>query len=113
MNDEQICSFYLRAKEANLTFEKINETLKQFATNFICFNVVRDREVNVVESILDVDDKLEGISNELSGIRNALERIAASLENHGTLTLELKSDPSDGPFESQEPEESEGFADMA
>ena len=98
MNDEQICGFYLRAKEANLTLEKINETLKQFATNFICFHVDRGREVNVVESLLFVDDKLEGISNELSGIRNALERIADSLENHGTLTLELKCDPSDGPF---------------
>ena len=91
----------------------INETLKHFATNFICYNVVRDREVNVVESILDVEDKFERIDNELSGIRNALERIADSLENHGTLTLELKSDPSDGPFCSQEPEEPEGFADMA
>ena len=113
MNDEQICDFYLRAKEANLTFEKINETLKQFASNFIYYNVVRDREVNVVESVLDVDDKLEGISNELSSIRHALNRIADSLENHGTLTLELKSDPSDGPFCSQKPEEPEGFADMA
>lgn len=97
----------------NETLNSINETLKHFAANFICFNVVRNREVNVVESILDVDDKLEGISNELSGIRNSLERIADSLENHGTLTLELKSDPSDGPFCSQEPEEPEGFADMA
>ena len=110
MNDEQICGFYLRAKEANLTLEKINETLKVFATNFICFDVVRTREVNVVESILDVgnaleaiDDKicetndkveetnehLETIGNYLSGIRNALNRIADSLENHGTLTLKV------------------------
>jgi len=123
MNDEQICGFYLRAKEANLTLEKINETLKQFATNFVCFHVDREREVNVVESLLDVentlkaiDDKicetndkieetnehLETIGNYLSGIRHALNRIADSLENHGTLTLELKSDPSDGPFCSSE-----------
>lgn len=68
----------------------INETLKLLATNFICFNVVRDREVNVVESILDVDDKLEGISSELSGIRNALERIADSIETKGALGVSFK-----------------------
>ena len=117
MNDEQLCGFYLRAKEANLTLEKINETLKQFATNFVCFNVVRNREVNVVESVLDVDDKLEGISNELSGIRKALNRIADAIETKDALGVSFKVercfDPSDGPFESQEPEEPEGFADMA
>ena len=90
MTDEQICGFYLRAKDANLTFEKINETLKLFATNFICYNVVRDREVNVVESILDVDDKLEGISNELSGIRHALERIADAIETKDALGVSFK-----------------------
>ena len=117
MNDEQICGFYLRAKEANLTLEKINETLKHFATNFLCFSVDRAREVNVVESILDVEDKLEGISNELSGIRNALERIADAVETKDALGVSFKVercfDPSDGPFCSQEPEEPEGFADMA
>lgn len=116
MNDEQLCDFYLRAKEANLTLEKINETLKQFATNFICFDVVRNREVNVVESLLNVDDKLEIISNELSGIRNALERIADAVETKDALGVSFKVercfDPSDGPFCSQEPEEPEGFADM-
>ena len=117
MNDEQICGFYLRAKEANLTLEKINETLKHFATNFLCFSVDRAREVNVVESILDVEDKLEGISNELSGIRNALNRIADAIETKDALGVSFKVercfDPSDGPFCSQEPEEPEGFADMA
>lgn len=99
------------------TLNEINETLKHFATNFICFDVVRKREVNVVESLLFVDDKLEGISNELSGIRNALERIADSIETKDALGVSFKVercfDPSDGPFESQEPEEPEGFADMA
>ena len=116
MNDEQLCGFYLRAKEANLTLEKINETLKHFATNFLCFNVVRNREVNVVESLIGVEDKLEElecIDRKLCAIWTQLERIANALENHGTLTLELKSDPSDGPFCSQESEEPEGFADMA
>ena len=112
MDKEQLCGFYLRAKEANLSLEKIAEAIKLHATNFICFDVVRGREVNVVESLLDSKEKLNWIYSELSGIRNALERIADSLENHGTLTLELKSDPSDGQFCSQNPEESEGFADM-
>ena len=95
----------------------INDTLKYFASDFICYNVVRDREVNVVESILDVEDKLEVISNELSGIRNALERIADAVETKDALGVSFKVercfDPSDGPFCSQEPEEPEGFADMA
>ena len=94
----------------------INDTLKYFASDFICYNVVRDREVNVVESLLDVEDKLEGISNELSGIRNALERIADSIETKDALGVSFKVercfDPSDGPFESQESEDPEGFADM-
>ena len=96
---------------------EINDTLKYFASDFICYNVVRDREVNVVESILDVEDKLEVISNELSGIRNALERIADAVETKDALGVSFKVercfDPSDGPFCSQEPEEPEGFADMA
>lgn len=95
----------------------INETLKQFATNFVCFNVDRGREENVVESLLGVEDKLEGISNELSRIRHALNRIADLLETKDALGVSFKVercfDPSDGPFCSQEPEEPEGFADMA
>lgn len=112
MNDEQICDFYLRAKEANLTFEKIAEAIKLHATNFICFDVVRNREVNVVESILDSKEKLNWIYNELSGIRNALERIADSLENHGTLTLKVERcfDPSDDEEDDDDENDDDGWA---
>ena len=121
----------------NETLNAINETLKLLATNFICFSVDRGREVNVVESLLDVennleaiDDKicetndkveetnghLETIGNYLSGIRNALNRIADAIETKDALGVSFKVercfDPSDGPFCSQEPEEPEGFADM-
>lgn len=98
------------------TLNAINETLKQFATNFICFHVDRVREVNVVESILDVEGKLEAISRNLSGIRKSLERIADAIEKKDSLGVSFKIencfDPFDGPFESQEPEEPEGFADI-
>jgi hypothetical protein len=86
------------------TLNSINETLKQFAANFICFHVDRGREVNAVESILfventlkTIDDKigeLECIDRKLCAIWTQLERIAKTLENPGTLTLELKSEPS-------------------
>lgn len=83
----------------NETLNAINETLKHFATNFLCFSVDRAREVNVVESLLDVEDKLEIISNELPGIRNALERIADAIEMKDALGVSFKVercfDPSD------------------
>lgn len=127
MNDEQLCDFYLRAKEANLTLEKINDTLKQFAANFICFHVDRAREVNVVESLLFVENKLEALADKieelecidrkLCAIWTQLNRIADAIETKDALGVSFKVercfDPSDGPFESQEPEEPEGFADMA
>lgn len=98
------------------TLNAINETLNRFSSNFICFHVNRAREVNVVESILDVEGKLEAISRDLSRIRNALERIANAVENKDALSASFKVercfDPSDGPFVSQEPEEPEGFADI-
>ena len=80
----------------NETLNSINETLNRLASYFVCFHVDKGREANVVTSLLDVENKLELIHNECSGIRNVLERIADSLENHGTLSLELKSDPTDG-----------------
>lgn len=98
------------------TLNAINETLNRFSSNFICFHVNRAREVNVVESILDVEGKLEAISRDLSGIRKSLERIADTVEKKDALGVSFKVDrcfdPSDGPFVSQDPEESEGFADI-
>lgn len=108
------------------TLNAINETLKLLATNFICFHVDRGREVNVVESILFVDDKLEALADKieelecidrkLCAIWTQLNRIADAIETKNAFGVSFKGerrfDPSDGPFESQEPEEPEGFADM-
>ena len=109
MNDEQLCDFYLRAKEANLTLEKIANSLESVTDDGL--------PTGIVNPLLDVANALEAIEKSLSKIATSLDRIATTYSDAekkwGNLTsLTIKTDPSDGPFSSQEPEEPEGFADI-
>lgn len=117
MNDEQLCDFYLRAIEANHTLEKIANSLESVNDDGLPTGIVTPL-LDVEEKLDENNRKLESISFELYRIAETLEKIATTYSDAekkwGNLTsLTIKTDPSDGPFESQEPEEPEGFADMA
>ena len=131
MNDEQLCDFYLRAKEANLTLEKIANSLESvtddgFPTGIVnpllyvanALEAIDDKICETNDKFEETNERLETIGKSLAEIANALGRIATTYSDAekkwGNLTsLTIKPDPSDGPFCSQESEESEGFADMA
>lgn len=105
MNDEQVYDLFAGIRQINERFGRTANALE----------TIDDK---IEEKIEETNRKLESISFELYRISEALEKIATTYSDAekkwGNLTsLTIKTDPSDGPFCSQEPEEPEGFADMA
>jgi len=104
MNDEQIYDLFAGIRQINERFGRTANALE----------AIDDK---IEETIEETNRKLESISFELYRIAEALEKIMTTYSDAekkwGNLTsLTIKTDPSDGPFCSQEPEEPEGFADM-
>lgn len=114
MNPEQIYDLFAGISQANGSFVRIADALEAIDDK-VCETNDKVEETN--ERLGNIEDSLVNIDGSLSKIAAALERIALICELKETRSLTLKVencfDPSDGPLCSQEPEEPEGFADMA
>ena len=108
MNDEQVYDLFAGIRQINERFGRTANALE----------AIDDKICETNDKVEETNRKLESISFELYRISEALEKIATTYldaeKKWGNITsLTIKTDPSDGPFCSQEPEEPEGFADMA
>ena len=110
MNDEQIYDLFAGIRQINERFGRTANALEAIDDKI-------DETNDKIGELECIDRKLCAIWTQLERIANAVEKIATTYSDaekkFGNLTsLTIKTDPADGPFCSQEPEEPEGFADM-